>query len=227
MPSLPATSAEDVIDQSARVQCEAFLDEHREALRACLDGLTEEQARRRLVPSETTLLGLVKHATFVEKVWFDEAISQRTEPRSASRPHPTTRSSCTRRTRSPASSARTARPASRHDGLHRRWGSTTSSVGTVEDRCRFAGSICTCCGSSRSTAGMRTSCASRCWPTSSRAGQRKVPHQVTGKMRADTNAPSSTTSSPIVPRGCLRLSVGDPGLKARCPRCTSSHGMCE
>ena len=73
----PATSAEDVTEQPARVQCEVFLDEQREALHACLDGLTEEQARRRLVPSETTLLGLVKHATFVEKVWFDEAVSCR------------------------------------------------------------------------------------------------------------------------------------------------------
>lgn len=54
-----------------------FLDEHRQALRDCLNGLTEEQARRSLVPSRTTLLGLVKHATFVEKVWFDEAISCR------------------------------------------------------------------------------------------------------------------------------------------------------
>ena len=54
-----------------------FLDEHRAALTACLDGLTEEQARRSLVPSRTTLLGLVKHATFVEKVWFDEAVTCR------------------------------------------------------------------------------------------------------------------------------------------------------
>jgi hypothetical protein len=60
-----------------RTQFEAFLDEYRAALRATLDGLTEEQARRRLVPSKTTLLGLVKHATFVEKVWFDEAVTGR------------------------------------------------------------------------------------------------------------------------------------------------------
>jgi hypothetical protein len=74
MSSLPATFAEDVIDQPAQAQFEAFLEEHRGALNGCLDGLTEEQARRSLVPSRTTLLGLVKHATFVEKVWFDEAI---------------------------------------------------------------------------------------------------------------------------------------------------------
>ena len=75
--SPPVTSAEDVIDQPARVQFEAFLDEHRTELGESLDGLTEEQARRSLVPSRTTLLGLVKHATFVEKVWFDEAVTGR------------------------------------------------------------------------------------------------------------------------------------------------------
>ena len=77
MSSLPTTFAEDVIDQPARVQFEVFLDEHRSELNGCLDGLTEEQARRSLVPSRTTLLGLVKHATFVEKVWFDEAVTCR------------------------------------------------------------------------------------------------------------------------------------------------------
>jgi hypothetical protein len=80
MTSFPTALAEGVSDRPIRVQLEVFLDEHRRALTACLDGLTEEQARRSLVPSRTTLLGLVKHATFVEKVWFDEAITCR--PRS-------------------------------------------------------------------------------------------------------------------------------------------------
>jgi hypothetical protein len=71
---------DDVINEPWRIQFEFFIDEHREMLNECLAGLTEEQARRRLVPSRTTLLGLVKHATFVEKVWFDEAITGR--PRS-------------------------------------------------------------------------------------------------------------------------------------------------
>src|SRR5829696_7944913 len=72
-----ATSAEDVVDQPLKAQCEAFLDEHRQALHDCLDGLTEAQARRSRVPSRTTLLGLVKHAAFVERVWFDEAVTCR------------------------------------------------------------------------------------------------------------------------------------------------------
>jgi hypothetical protein len=77
MASRPAASVEDVIDQPIRAQFEAFLDVHRHELNGCLDGLTEDQARRSLVPSRTTLLGLVKHATFVEKVWFDEAVTCR------------------------------------------------------------------------------------------------------------------------------------------------------
>ncbi|KAB1947202.1 DinB family protein [Micromonospora sp. ALFpr18c] len=77
MTSFPGTFAADVIGESARTQFETFIDEHRRALDDYLDGLTEEQARRSLVPSRTTLLGLVKHATFVEKVWFDEAVTCR------------------------------------------------------------------------------------------------------------------------------------------------------
>jgi hypothetical protein len=72
----PRTSF-DVTAEPLKEQMETFLDEHRAALRACLTGLTEEQARRRLVPSLTTLLGLVKHATFAERVWFGEAITGR------------------------------------------------------------------------------------------------------------------------------------------------------
>jgi hypothetical protein len=64
--SFPPTFAEDVIDQPARVQFEVFLDEHRAALRASLDDLSEAEARRSLVPAATTLLGLVTHATIVE-----------------------------------------------------------------------------------------------------------------------------------------------------------------
>jgi Protein of unknown function (DUF664) len=77
MTSLPATFGADVIGLPARAQFEVFLDEHRSQLNRCLDGLTEEQARQSLVPSQTTLLGLVKHATFLEKVWFDEAVTGR------------------------------------------------------------------------------------------------------------------------------------------------------
>src|SRR5205823_7111131 len=73
----PGRTPLDVTQEPLKVQLETFLDEHRAALHACLDGLTEEQARRSLVPSRTTLLGLVKHATYDERVWFGEAVTGR------------------------------------------------------------------------------------------------------------------------------------------------------
>jgi hypothetical protein len=54
---------------------EAMLDAQREDIAGLLDGLDEEEARVRLVPSLTTPLGLVKHATFVEKVWFHSRVA--------------------------------------------------------------------------------------------------------------------------------------------------------
>jgi hypothetical protein len=63
---------------SEREQIESFLHDNRLEIVGLLDGLTEEQARVRLVPSLTTLLGLVKHAAFAERVWFDVALAGRT-----------------------------------------------------------------------------------------------------------------------------------------------------
>ena len=60
-------------DQSE--QLAVFLDAHRAILRASLEDMTDEEVRARLVPSRTTLLGLVKHATFLQVVWYQEAIT--------------------------------------------------------------------------------------------------------------------------------------------------------
>lgn len=60
-----------------RLRLDELIDEYRAVLHDCLDGLTEEEARLSLVPSKTTLLGLVKHAIFVEGVWFDQAVTGR------------------------------------------------------------------------------------------------------------------------------------------------------
>ena len=51
------------------------LEAQRSDLATLLDGLTEEEARARLVPSLTTPLGLVTHATFVEQVWFHHRVA--------------------------------------------------------------------------------------------------------------------------------------------------------
>jgi hypothetical protein len=64
----------DVPLDDERTQLEAFVDEYRTAIEATLDSLTEEQARRRLVPSATTLLGLLKHVTWMQRVWFEECV---------------------------------------------------------------------------------------------------------------------------------------------------------
>ncbi|MGZ4465810.1 MAG: DinB family protein [Nocardioides sp.] len=69
--------SETTLTGSEREQLEAFVHDNRLELIAVLDGLTEEQARRRLVPSKTCPLALVKHAVFVEKVWFHVSLAGR------------------------------------------------------------------------------------------------------------------------------------------------------
>ena len=61
-----------------RVQLDAFLRDYRAEVASTLDGLTEEQARRRLVPSLTSPLAIVKHCAFVERVWFLVVLDGRT-----------------------------------------------------------------------------------------------------------------------------------------------------
>lgn len=157
MPSFPPTFADEIIALPAHAQFEAFLDEHRAALNACLDGLTEEQARRSLVASRTTLLGLVKHATFVEKVWFDEAVTGRSRAEIGI-PETSEESFVLDDDDTIASVQRAHREACEASrGRRRRWVWTTSSAGTGAARSRCGGCISTCCGSSPSTAGTRTS----------------------------------------------------------------------
>ncbi|MEV5967037.1 DinB family protein [Kribbella sp. NPDC051952] len=67
----------DVLVDDERTQLEAFVEEYRCAIEATLDGLSEEQVRRRLVSSATTLLGLLKHVTWMQRVWFEECVGGR------------------------------------------------------------------------------------------------------------------------------------------------------
>ncbi len=60
--------------ENERTQLDAFVEDYRRAVEATLDGLSEEQVRRRLVPSATTLLGLLKHVTWMQRVWFEECV---------------------------------------------------------------------------------------------------------------------------------------------------------
>ena len=67
----PVADEEDLVAVAPeRETLEGFLEYHRRALSGKLRGLSEEDARRRLVPSLTTMLGLVSHAAAVERNWF-------------------------------------------------------------------------------------------------------------------------------------------------------------
>ncbi|MBO1334658.1 DinB family protein [Streptomyces sp. VRA16 Mangrove soil] len=58
----------------------AALDRHRDGVVWKLEGLTEEQARRPMTPSGTSLLGLVKHLASVEYGWFCTTFGRESEP---------------------------------------------------------------------------------------------------------------------------------------------------
>ncbi|MFF7971915.1 DinB family protein [Streptomyces sp. NPDC007905] len=58
----------------------ASLDRHRDAVLWKLDGLDDEQLRRPMTPTGTTLLGLVKHLGSVEYGWLVETFGREVEP---------------------------------------------------------------------------------------------------------------------------------------------------
>ena len=138
----------------------ALIDDHRQRLVASLDGLTEEEVRRRLVPSRTTLLDRVRHLAFVEVVYFHEGITG--TPRAGyglgTTPHASFGLAATDTVASVVARYREIVEGSRRnvvglspdDGLDR--GRTVAA--------------CTCrsCASSPSTRGTRTSCASSSSP---------------------------------------------------------------
>ena len=58
----------------------AALDRHRDVVLWKIDGLDDEQLRRPMTPSGTSLLGLVKHLGAVEYGWFRDTFGRATEP---------------------------------------------------------------------------------------------------------------------------------------------------
>lgn len=61
-------------DGPERQMLEYLLDHTRAELIDSVRGLSETEARRRLVPSMTTPIGLVKHAAFAERKWFQHIL---------------------------------------------------------------------------------------------------------------------------------------------------------
>jgi hypothetical protein len=53
-----------------KITLSAFLDWYRDVMLRKVEGLTTEEATRKLVPSPTNLLGLIKHLAYVERGWF-------------------------------------------------------------------------------------------------------------------------------------------------------------
>ncbi|MFI2608273.1 DinB family protein [Kitasatospora sp. NPDC018619] len=58
----------------------AALERHREAVLWKLEGLDDEQLRRPMTPSGTSLLGLVKHLGGAELGWFRQTFGRETGP---------------------------------------------------------------------------------------------------------------------------------------------------
>lgn len=54
-----------------------YLDWYRAAILRKLEGASEETLRKKLLPSRTTLLGIVKHLAWVEIWWFQEVMAGR------------------------------------------------------------------------------------------------------------------------------------------------------
>jgi uncharacterized damage-inducible protein DinB len=71
----PLTLASHVATADERALFEAFLDNYRAIARAKLLGASESDARKRLVPSATTLGGMIKHLRWVELNWFQRVLA--------------------------------------------------------------------------------------------------------------------------------------------------------
>jgi hypothetical protein len=73
-PSLYPNDLVSTVDE--RVMLETFLDNYRAETIRKVRGVSEEDARRRLVPSATTLGGILKHLRWVELSWFQRVLGQ-------------------------------------------------------------------------------------------------------------------------------------------------------
>jgi uncharacterized damage-inducible protein DinB len=70
---------EDAVATAAeRPMLEVWLDTYRDTVVEKITGLSEVDIRRRLVPSLTTVGGLVKHLRWVETGWFEYLLAART-----------------------------------------------------------------------------------------------------------------------------------------------------
>jgi uncharacterized damage-inducible protein DinB len=74
-PPRPDRREQGVVDERALL--ESFLDDYRDIVVRKASGLSDTDARRRLVASPTTIGGLVKHLRWAEYGWFDQLLQER------------------------------------------------------------------------------------------------------------------------------------------------------
>ncbi len=74
-----------LVGSGEREVLEAFLEDYRDIVVRKTSGLSEADARRRLVSSPTTVGGLVKHLRWAEFGWFEQLLQERLDDNR--RPH--------------------------------------------------------------------------------------------------------------------------------------------
>jgi uncharacterized damage-inducible protein DinB len=62
-----------------RTTLESFLDDYRDIVVRKVSGLSDTDARRKLVTSPTTVGGLIKHLRWAEYGWFDQLLLERSD----------------------------------------------------------------------------------------------------------------------------------------------------
>jgi hypothetical protein len=145
-----------------RETLEGFLEYHRRVLSGKLRGLSEEDARRRLVPSLTTMLGLVSHAAAVERNWFQHYLGGKPREEITGNARGDAPSWDVGADKTIASVIAGLDSAARHPGRSRRASRWTRPCRTTSwAGCHFAGSTCTSSGSTPGTPGTPTSSGSR------------------------------------------------------------------
>jgi uncharacterized damage-inducible protein DinB len=73
----PDRREQAIVDE--RTVLESFLDDYRDIVVRKVSGLSNADARRRLVASATTVGGLVKHLRWAEYGWFEQLLQERSD----------------------------------------------------------------------------------------------------------------------------------------------------
>ena len=79
MPETPPPDRRHQQPAGERATLEAFLDDYRDVVLRKISGLSDADARRPLVPSGTSVGGLLKHLRWVEYGWFEQLLQERSD----------------------------------------------------------------------------------------------------------------------------------------------------